>query len=88
MQSIKSMEGAENLFADLSDTVKNNFVPIVIILVLVLLLIGWLVYKSFSSPSKNENFEPNDEQDKEEDNSEETNEHPEQAPEDENTSSE
>jgi flagellar basal body-associated protein FliL len=53
------MENAESLFSGLSDSLKANFIPIVVVLVLVLFILGWLVYNSFTgSSSKNNDTKP------------------------------
>jgi hypothetical protein len=82
------MEGADSLFSGLSDTLKTNFVPIAVVLALVLLVVGWLVYKSVSSSSKNDDSEPDTEQSEAEDNSQQPTEQKEQFVDDENTPSE
>lgn len=46
------MESFTGLFSDLSENLKANFVPVVFVLVLVLLVAGWLVYKSFTDSPK------------------------------------
>ena len=52
------------MFTSLSETVKVNFIPIAIVLALVLLIVGYLIYRSMSVSSKieEENFEPGTEQ--------------------------
>jgi hypothetical protein len=51
------MESFTGLFSNLSDTLTVNFLPIAIVLVLVLCVVGWLVYRSMvSSPKVDENF--------------------------------
>jgi len=52
------MENAESLFSGLSDSLKANFIPIVVVLVLVLFILGWLVYNSFTGSSKNNDTKP------------------------------
>ena len=46
------MESFTGLFSDLSENLKANFIPIAVVLVLVLLVSGWLVYKSFTDSPK------------------------------------
>ena len=55
------MESVEGIFSGLSDTLKTNFVPIAVVLALVLLVVGWMAYKSFTGPSKNDDSEPDSE---------------------------
>ena len=86
MTFYKSMESPDSLFSGLSDSLKNNFIPIAIVLVLVLVVIGWLVYKSFTvSSSKNEEVETDE---KEIEKPEQDTEEHEQAVDDENSSTE
>jgi len=42
------MDSFTGLFSNLSETLTTNFMPIAVVLVLVLLVTGWLVYKSFT----------------------------------------
>jgi len=46
------MESFTGLFSDLSENLKANFVPIVVVLVLLLVVSGWLVYKSYTDSPK------------------------------------
>ena len=51
------MESFEDIFSKLSESVTSNIIPIAIVLLLVLLVIGWLMYKSFNTSPKNEKIE-------------------------------
>jgi hypothetical protein len=82
------METVESPFSGIYEILNENFVPIAVVLVLVLLVIGWLVYKSFSSESKTEDFEPDTDKSEEEDTSQEAPEEEESSDEDKNISSE
>ena len=89
------MESVEGIFTNLSETVKVNFIPIAIVLALVLLIVGYLIYRSISVSPKieEENFEPDVEQANENTNQEDYGkeegiEQPEYQVQDENTSPE
>jgi flagellar basal body-associated protein FliL len=61
------MDSFTGLFSNLSETLTTNFMPIAVVLVLVLLVAGWLVYKSFTgskveSEPQPEQSEPEPEQ--------------------------
>jgi ABC-type nickel/cobalt efflux system permease component RcnA len=52
------MESFTGLFSNLSETLTTNFMPIAVVLVLVLLVTGWLVYKSFTGSKPEPEHEP------------------------------
>jgi hypothetical protein len=83
------MENSESLFSGFFDTLKANIVPIIVVLILLLVIIGWLVYKSFIYVSKDDQDpESKVEEFDSEDTPEENNEQTETSKDDENTSSE
>ena len=82
------MESVESPFSGLYDVLNANFMPIAVVLVLVIIVGGWFMYKSFSSESKTEDFEPDTDNSDEEDTSQEAPEQEDATDEDKNISSE
>jgi len=84
------MESVESMFSSLSETLKVNFMPIAVVLVIVLAVVGWLVYKSMSGSPKEveEDFEPDNSESSNEGYTDQEVDNTEQPAEDEHTSPE